>query len=77
MKNFKLWIKCAGIRAIRTFAQSFLSVLPAGAVFLGDVNWGLVLSSAAFSAVISIAMALAGLPEVKMEEQKDATPKGE
>ena len=77
IKNFKSWIKCAAIRAVRTFAQTFLSTLPAGAVLLGDINWALVLSSAALSMIISVAMALAGLPEVKMEESNDTSPEGE
>lgn len=72
MKNFKEWIKAAGIRAIRTFAQTFLSLLPMGAAFLGDVNWGLVLSSAALAAIYSIAMSLAGLPEVPETKGDDS-----
>lgn len=77
MKNFKVWFKCAAVRAAKTFAQTFLSLIPTGAVILGEVNWGLVLSSAGLAAVISIVTSIAGLPEVKMEEQTDATPKGE
>lgn len=65
IKNFKSWFVAAIIRAARTFAQTFLSVLPMGAVFIGDVNWGMVLSSAALSAIICIVTAVAGLPEVK------------
>jgi hypothetical protein len=76
IKNFKSWIIAAGIRAARTFAQVFLSVLPMGAVFIGDVNWGMVLSSAALSTIISLAMSIKGLPEVKMENSSEDTPKG-
>ena len=75
IKNFKSWIKSAAIRAIKTFAQTFLSLIPMGAAILGDVNWSLALSSAALAAVLSVATSLSGLPEVKMEEQKDALPK--
>jgi hypothetical protein len=77
IKNFKKWIKCAGIRAIKTFAQTFISAIPMGAAFLGSVNWGLVLSSAALAAIISLATSVAGLPEVKAEESPDETPQGE
>lgn len=63
--NFKEWFKCAGIRAIKTFAQTLLAAIPMGAAFLGAVNWGLVLSSAALAAIMSIATSVAGLPEVK------------
>lgn len=69
--NFKEWMKSAGIRAIKTFAQTFLSMVPMGAAFLGAVNWGLALSSAALAAILSIATSLAGLPEVKNNNKKE------
>ena len=65
IKNFKSWIKSAGVRALKTFAQTFLAVIGTGAVTLGDVNWVLVLSSAALAAILSLVTSLAGLPEVK------------
>ena len=68
IKNFKSWIKSAGIRAIRTFAQTFLALIGTGAVVLGDVNWVMVLSASALAAVLSLVTSLAGLPEVKTEE---------
>lgn len=77
IKNFKSWIKSAAIRAIKTFAQTFLSMVPMGAAFLGSVNWGLALSSAALAAILSIATSLAGLPEVKPQETTDKNTKGE
>lgn len=61
-------MKSAGIRALKTFAQTFLAVIGTGAATLGDVNWILVLSSAALAAVLSLVTSLAGLPEVKTEE---------
>lgn len=67
MKNFKSWFVAAAVRAARTFAQTFISLIPMGAAFLGDINWGLILSSAALSAIISVAMSVKGLPEVKTE----------
>ncbi|MBO5906204.1 MAG: hypothetical protein J6Q84_07290 [Kiritimatiellae bacterium] len=68
IKNFKSWIKSALVRAAKTFAQTFLSMVPMGAAFLGEVNWGLTLSAAALAAVLSLATSVAGLPEVKDEE---------
>lgn len=68
IKNFKSWIKCAGIRALKTFAQTFVATIGTGAAVLGDVNWIMVLSSAALAAILSIATSVTGLPEVKVEE---------
>lgn len=65
IKNFKEWIKSAGIRAIKTFAQTFIATIGTGAMTLGSVNWGLVLSSAALAAILSLVTSVAGLPEVK------------
>lgn len=70
IKNFKSWIKSAGIRALKTFAQTFVATIGTGAAVLGDVNWIMVLSSAALAAILSIATSLAGLPEVKADESK-------
>lgn len=67
IKNFKSWIKCAGIRAIKTFAQTFVATIGTGALTLGSVNWALVASSATLAAIMSLATSLAGLPEVKCE----------
>lgn len=74
--NFKAWIKSAGIRAIKTFAQTFLSVIGCGAAVLGDVNWAMVLSSATLAAILSIATSVAGLPEVKNVADDNPESKG-
>lgn len=72
MTNFKSWIKAAGIRAIKTFAQSFISMLTIGQAFV-EVNWLHVLSVSGVAAIISLLTSLAGLPEVeaKPEEKHD------
>ena len=70
VKNFKSWFKSAGIRALKTFAQTFVATIGTGAAVLGDVNWVMVLSSAALAAILSIATSLAGLPEVKANEEE-------
>lgn len=64
------WFKAALIRAIRTFAQGFLAIIPTTAIVLSDVNWMMCLSSGAFAALISFVMSLAGLPEVETKEDE-------
>ena len=62
----KKWIKAAGIRAIKTVAQSAIGVIGAAAV-MGDVNWAMVLSGALLAGIVSLLTSVAGLPEVKDE----------
>lgn len=64
MKNWKLWFKAAGIRALKTFAQTMVGVIGASAL-ITEVNWHTVLSSAALAALLSLLTSVAGLPEVK------------
>ena len=59
----KNWFKAAGIRAIKTVAQSAIGVIGAATV-LGDVSWPMVASAAALSGVVSLLTSIAGLPEV-------------
>lgn len=65
--DWKLWIKAAIVRAVRTFAEAMLAYIGAGAFVLGDVNWMAALSAGAFGFVTAILLALTGLPEVKQE----------
>ena len=64
MTNFKEWIKAAGIRAIKTIAQTAVATIGTSAV-LGDVNWVMVGSASVLAGVLSILTSVAGLPEVK------------
>ena len=57
------WIKAAGIRAIKTFAQTAVSMLTVGQAVI-EINWINVLSVSFTAAIISIFTSLAGLPEV-------------
>ena len=62
----KRWIKAAGIRAVKTVAQTAVATIGTAAV-LGEVNWIAVASAAALAGVLSILTSVAGLPEVKEE----------
>ena len=62
--DWKAWVKAAGIRAVRTFAEAMLAYIGTGALVLGDVNWIAALSAGAFGAITAILLALTGLPEV-------------
>ena len=62
--TFKNWIKAAGIRAIKTIAQTAIATIGTAAV-LGDVNWVMVASAAALAGVLSLLTSVAGLPEIK------------
>ena len=70
MANFKEWAKAAGIRAIKTFAQCFISMVTIGQAFV-DINWLNVLSVAGVAAIISLVTSLAGLPEVEKVKKDD------
>lgn len=60
----KEWLKCAGIRAIKTVSQTAIATIGTAAV-LGDVNWVMVASAAALAGVLSLLTSVAGLPEIK------------
>lgn len=68
MKNELLkWLKAAGIRALKTFAQAAVSMLTGDMVGVLDVDWVAVASVAAMAAIASLLTSVAGLPEVKNE----------
>ena len=64
MKNFKKWAKAAGIRAVKTVAQTAVGVIGASAL-VSEVNWLTVVSAAALAGVVSLLTSVAGLPECK------------
>lgn len=63
MKNWKKWMEAAGVRAAKTVAQTAVAMLPASAM-IQEVNWVVVLGTAALAGVASLLTSLAGLPEV-------------
>lgn len=58
------WIKAAGVRAVKTFCQTAVATIGT-AMLITEVNWTVVLSASALSALLSMLTSLAGLPEVK------------
>lgn len=64
----KQWLKAAGIRALKTIAQTAIATIGTSAA-LGDVNWIMVASASALSGILSLLTSVAGLPEVKEEEE--------
>lgn len=64
MVNFKTWIKAAGIRALKTVAQTAVATIGTTAV-MSEVDWVMVASASALAGVLSLLTSIAGLPELK------------
>jgi hypothetical protein len=62
--KFKNWIKAAGIRALKTVAQTALAIIGTSVV-ISEVNWIAVISASALAGFLSILTSIAGLPELK------------
>ena len=74
-KNWKQWLKAAGVRAVKTVAQTAVATIGASAV-ISEVDWILVVSASLLAGVVSLLTSIAGLPEVPAEtteeEEKNA-----
>ena len=70
-RSMRRWIKKAGVRAVRTVAQT-AAVMIGTAVVLSDVNWLEVVSASVLAGILSVLMSVAGLPELKDEEEKES-----
>jgi len=62
--NFKTWIKAAGVRALKTLAQTAVATIGTSIV-ISEVDWIMVASASALAAVLSLLTSVAGLPEIK------------
>ena len=60
----KKWIKAAGIRAVKTVAQTFVATI-GSAVVISAVDWKMVVSASLLAGILSVATSVAGLPEVE------------
>lgn len=60
----KKWLKAAGVRAIKTIAQTAVATIGTSAV-MGDVNWLMVASASILAGILSVLTSIAGLPEVQ------------
>lgn len=68
MRDWKNWFRAAGVRAVKTIAQTAVATIGTAAV-LGAVDWVAVVSASVLAGVLSLLTSVAGLPEVETEEQ--------
>ena len=66
MTYFKKWITAAGVRAIKTIAQTAIATISTSAI-MSEVNWAVVGSAALLAGILSLLTSIAGLPELKDE----------
>lgn len=62
------WLKAAGIRALKTIAQTAASLITVGSLFT-EINWKTVVSISLVAGIYSVLTSIAGLPEIKEEEK--------
>lgn len=67
MKNWKIWLKAALVRCVKTIAQCAVATIGTSAV-MGEVNWIAVGSASLLAGILSLLTSIAGLPEVKVCE---------
>lgn len=70
MSNYwKNWLKAAGIRAVKTVAQTAIATIGTSVV-LGDVNWVMVASASALAGLLSLLTSISGIPEVAKGDEE-------
>ena len=67
-RNWKLWFKWAGIRAIKTVAQTAVATIGTSAI-MSEVNWVMVASASVLAGILSLLTSVAGIPEEDYPEQ--------
>lgn len=67
-KKTERWLKAAGVRAVKTMAQTFIATIGSAAV-LAAVDWKVVVSATVLAGILSVATSIAGLPEVPEVEE--------
>lgn len=70
MRDWKKWIKYAGVRAIKTVAQTAIATIGTSAA-LGEVNWIGVLSASLLAGILSLLTSVAGIPEEEVQNGDD------
>lgn len=76
MDELLLWLKCAGIRALKTMAQAALGVIGSSFI-LSQVDWKVVLSASLLAGIVSLLTSVAGIPEVAEGKNLSRLIKGE
>ena len=66
-RNWAKWFKLAGIRALKTVAQTAIATIGTSAI-ISDVNWLVVGSASLLAGILSLLTSIAGIPEEKFEE---------
>ena len=66
MRDWKAWLKAAGVRAVKTVAQTAIATIGTS-VAMGDVNWIMVGSASLLAGILSLLTSVAGLPELGEE----------
>lgn len=66
MTNIKAWLKAAGVRALKTVAQTAVATIGTSAA-MGEVSWLMVGSASLLAGILSLLTSVAGLPEIKTE----------
>lgn len=69
-RNWKQWLKAAGVRAVKTVAQTAVATIGASAV-ISEVDWILLVSASLLAGVVSLLTSIAGLPEVPVETEEE------